>query len=105
MKATAVFVVLTILGSLCHGKPVDKKKKPVKVNDKPKQGKMITQYFEITKINFLKWLDLFKTTCLKTLAYQNTFGGMIYQRMINDNTTNQIGGFVGKLKYCKPNIT
>lgn len=42
MKATVIFVVLTILGSLCHGKPVGKKKKPVKVNDKPKQGKRIT---------------------------------------------------------------
>ena len=40
MKATVIFVVLTILGSLCQAKPVGKKK-PAKVNDKPKQGRII----------------------------------------------------------------
>lgn len=38
MKSTVVFVVLTILGSLCQGKPVNRKK-AAKLKDKPKQGK------------------------------------------------------------------
>jgi len=38
MKAAIIFAVLTILGSLCQGKPVDKKKK---LRDKPKQGKYL----------------------------------------------------------------
>ena len=54
MKATAILVVLTILGSLCQGKPVNKKKKPGKVNDKPKQGKTITH--SIINMIFLKSL-------------------------------------------------
>lgn len=54
MKATAILVVLTILGSLCQGKPVNKRKKTAKVNDKPKQGKIITH--DIIKMNFLKSL-------------------------------------------------
>ena len=52
MKATAILVVLTILGSLCQGKPVNKKKKPGKVNDKPKQGKIITH--DIINMIFLE---------------------------------------------------
>ena len=32
-----IFAILTILGSLCQGKPVEKKKK---LKDKPTQGKM-----------------------------------------------------------------
>ena len=55
MKATAILVVLTILGSLCQGKPVSKKRKPGKVNDKPKQGKIITRGI-VLKITFLKSL-------------------------------------------------
>lgn len=62
MKATAILVVLTILGSLCQGKPVDKKKKPGKVNDKPKQGKITTHdikkkkdFFQIVDFAQLKW--------------------------------------------------
>ena len=38
MKAALVLAVLTILGSLSQGKPVDKKKK---LKDKPKQGKVL----------------------------------------------------------------
>ena len=56
MKATAILVVLTILGSLCQGKPVSKKKKPGKVNDKPKQGKTITH--DIMNMIFLKPLTV-----------------------------------------------
>lgn len=37
MKSTVIFVVLTILGSLCQGKPVDKKK-AAKLKDKPQKG-------------------------------------------------------------------
>ena len=57
MKATAILVVLTILGSLCQGKPVDKKKKPGKVNDKPKQGKITTHDIK-KKMIFFKSLTL-----------------------------------------------
>lgn len=56
MKATAIIVVLTILGSLCQGKPVNKKRKPGKVNDKPKQGKAITHH--IINMIFLKLLTI-----------------------------------------------
>lgn len=37
MKVVVIFAILTILGSLCQGKPVDKKKK---LKDKPTKGKM-----------------------------------------------------------------
>ena len=37
MKTAIIFTLLTILGSLCQGKPVDKKKK---LKDQSKQGKI-----------------------------------------------------------------
>ena len=37
MKVAVIFAIITILGSLCQGKPVDKKKK---LKDKPTRGKM-----------------------------------------------------------------
>ena len=40
MKSTVVFVLLTILGSLCQGKPVGKKK-AAKLKDKPQKGMKI----------------------------------------------------------------
>ena len=57
MKATVIFVVLTILGSLCQGKPVNKKKRPVKLKDKPLKGKEIIIIYDITKMNFSKLWD------------------------------------------------
>ena len=66
MKATVILVVLTILGSLCQGKPVNKKKKPGKVNDKPKQGKITTRdiykkndFYQIVDFAQLKWEESF----------------------------------------------
>lgn len=65
MKATAILVVLTILGSLCQGKPVNKKKKPGKVNDKPKQGKITTH--DIKKNDFSQIFDFDFNLPSKTL--------------------------------------
>lgn len=79
MKATAILVVLTILGSLCQGKPVNKKKKPGKVNDKPKQGKITTH--DIKKMIFLKFLTL-------TLIYPPRLFTVVYRLCLSFGSGN-----------------
>lgn len=46
MKTAIIFTLLTILGSLCQGKPVDKKKK---LKDQPKQGKISILDFQTSE--------------------------------------------------------
>lgn len=46
MKTAIIFTLLTILGSLCQGKPVDKKKK---LKDQSKQGEISILDFQTSE--------------------------------------------------------